>query len=86
MRMLTVLLCSIMTGCAGLPDVPTEVLIPVSTPCIAAQDMPAIPAFITDADLLKLPDGDFVIALGLDRQERIGYMALVDAILQACVK
>ena len=73
----------LLSGCASTPD---TVLVPVSVPCIEAKDLPAVPVFITDAELLALPDGAFVIALGADRLERIRYMALTEAILSGCVR
>jgi len=75
-----------LTGCNGtLPAVPTEVLVPVATPCIAQADIPQA-KFATDAELAKLEDGPFVLALARDRLERQGHIAALEAILQGCAK
>lgn len=80
------ILALLLAGCAGLPDAPREVKIPVATPCIEAADLPKPPVFVTDAELLAMPDAAFVIALAADRLERIKYMAVTEALLQACIK
>ena len=76
----------ILSGCNGtLPAVPTEVLVPVATPCIAQADIPQA-TFATDAELAKLEDGPFVLALARDRLERQAHIASLEAILQGCAK
>ncbi len=70
------------SGCAS--TMPDTTYIPVPVSCIEA--MPERPQFATDAYLLTLADGPFVIALGIDRQERIKYINELTAILTACVK
>lgn len=79
------ILCSFMLtswGCQSIRDAPKEVLIPVPTPCITK--MPDSPRFITDAELRQLPDGAFVIALGIDRQQNAKYRVELEAVLRAC--
>lgn len=82
--MRAVLLALLLTGCAGLPDEPREVLVPVATPCLT--EIPAKPSLVTDAQLLLMPDAPFVLALAADRLERAKWMAVADALLVACVK
>ncbi len=84
LRIAAPLLILALSGCQSIPDAPSEVKIPVPVPCI--ETMPTAPALISDADLLALPDGPFVIALGIDRKQRAGYIAELEAVLQACVK
>ena len=71
-----------LSGCAS--TMPENVNIPIPVPCIDA--MPQRPALYTDADLLKLVDTDFIIALGIDRQQRVKYIGELEAVLQGCVK
>lgn len=71
-----------LSGCAS--TMPETVNVPIPVPCIDA--MPQRPALATDAELIKLVDTDFIIALGIDRQQRIKYQAELEAILQGCVK
>lgn len=74
----------LLAGCSALPDAPKEVLIPVPTACI--EKLPDRPPFISDAELKKLPDGAFVIALGIDRRMNEKYRAELEAVLAACAK
>jgi len=80
-RYLAVLL---LAGCASLPDAPTVVNVPIAVPCLDA--LPEKPRFVTDGELLTMPDAAFVLALAADRLERGKYMALTDALLAGCVK
>lgn len=74
-----------LTGCnATLPTVPTEVRIPVPVACVAQADIP-MATFATDAEIAKLDDGPFVLALARDRLERAGHIAALEAILSGCV-
>jgi hypothetical protein len=63
---------------------PETVNVPIPVPCI--DQMPQRPALATDADLLKLVDTDFIVALGIDRQQRVKYIGELEAVLQGCVK
>lgn len=72
----------LLSGCAS--TMPETVMVPVPVPCLDA--MPDKPALYTDADLLKLPDADFIVALGIDRQVRRKYIGELESVLQACVK
>jgi len=71
-----------LSGCAS--TMPDTVMVPVPVPCI--DEMPKRPALATDGDLLKLLDTAFIIALGIDRQQRVKYIGELEATLQACVK
>jgi len=77
--LLTIILLS---GCAS--TMPETVNVPIPVPCI--DQMPQRPALATDADLLKLVDTDFIVALGIDRQQRVKYIGELEAVLQGCVK
>lgn len=75
----------LLVGCnATLPPVPRETLIPVLVPCL--DRMPERPQFLADADLAKLDDHAFVLALRIDQLELRGHVAILTATLQACVK
>jgi len=71
-----------LTGCAS--TMPETVMVPVPVPCLS--EMPAAPVFATDAELVKLADTDFILALGVDRLERRKYIGVLEAVLQGCVK
>lgn len=75
-------LSSVLSGCAS--TMPETVNIPIPVPCIDA--MPQRPLLATDADLIKLVDTDFIIALGIDRQQRVKYIGELEAVLQGCIK
>jgi len=80
-RYLAVLL---LAGCAGIPDAPTVVKIPVSVSCIT--EIPPKPQLVTDAELLAMPDAAFVIALAADRIERGKWMAVASAVMAGCLR
>jgi hypothetical protein len=82
MRLLLLSACALLTACSGAPKLPERVLVPVATPCISAP-IPA-PAFISDADLLKAGDYEFVILLSKDRLERKAYIGLLEAAVSGC--
>lgn len=86
MRMGILLLCVMATGCAGIPDAPREVLVPVSTPCLSQDSLPKPPAFVTDAQLAAMTDGDLILSLAADRRQNQGYRAELEAVIQGCVK
>jgi len=74
----------LLAGCQSLPPAPTEVRVPVAVPCL--DKMPDRPEFATDAQLASMDDYRFVLALAKDRLERQGYIATIEAIMQACVR
>lgn len=80
------LLCVMATGCAAIPDAPTEVKIPYPVPCISAADIPKPPDFVTDAQLAAMPDGDLILTLAADRRQSQGYRDELLAVIQGCVK
>lgn len=71
-----------LTGCSLLPPKVVEVKIPYPVSCIEA--MPVKPDFISDANLIKMLDGNFVTALHIDRLKRISYIDDLEAVLSAC--
>ena len=83
MRPLSVFTLAFLAGCAGNPTLPEVVKIAVPVPCLS--ESPKSPAFITDADLAKLEDYEFVISLAKDRQERKSYEAILEAALAGCL-
>lgn len=83
--MRAIILLLLLAGCATVPDVPTEVRVPVAVPCLTVDQVPRA-TFKTDADLAKLPDGPLVLALAKDRLERQAHIGRIEAILQGCVK
>lgn len=83
MRTLIIAMAAILAGCAGQPTLPTETKIPVAVPCLSESVKK--PDFITDADLIKLGDYDFVVTIAKDRKEREGYELLLEAALSGCM-
>ena len=74
-----------LSGCATTPTaVPIKIAVP--TPCITRDQLPASPKASTDADLAKLPEGDFVLQLAQDRLEYRRYANEAGATLEACIK
>jgi PBP1b-binding outer membrane lipoprotein LpoB len=77
------LLVLLLSGCALVsPPKVVQVKIPVMVSCI--QSMPTKPSFITDVELIKMIEGNFVTALHIDRMKRQSYEAELEAILTAC--
>lgn len=74
-------------GCATTttPPPPIETQIPVGTPCLTADKVPARPDFVTDAQLAAKPDGQLVLALGSDRLARQDYEGKLEATISGCV-
>jgi hypothetical protein len=69
---------------SGSPLNPVEIKIPIPVSCIT--QLPARPYFITDEELEKMKDGNFVTALNLDRLKRQSYELELEAILTACLE
>lgn len=82
MRYLPIILLSSCTS--FFPPKVVEVNIPVAVPCIT--EMPTKPEFISNEDLLKLKDGNFVYALHVDRLKRMGYEENLEALMTGCIK
>lgn len=76
----------LLSGCGLTPKVPDEVKVPVPVPCIAAEDRPARPQFMSDAELLALDRYRRTRALWGDRAEREGYQAKLEAVVEGCSK
>jgi len=74
----------LLAGCSGLPTVPEKVMIPVAVPCI--DRVPERPAFLTDAELAALDDYRLVLGLRTDQLTLRGHVAVLEAVLQACVR
>lgn len=85
MRIIVISFLTILTGCATVPDVPTEVRVPVPVACVTQDQVPRA-TFPMDADLAKLPDGPLVYALAKDRLERQAHIGKLEAVLQGCVR
>ena len=82
-----ILLSSIfLTACQSIPDAPKEVRVPIGVPCLSAADVPKSPIFVTDAELLKMTDGDLILSLATDRRQNQGYRAEMEAVIAGCVK
>jgi len=81
MRLL-ILACALLAGCGSVPKLPEKVLVPVSVPCIT-EAIPA-PAFVTDSELAKSTEYDFIISLARDRLERRQYIGTLEAVVAGC--
>lgn len=87
MKLIILLPFLLLGGCGGkniIPDAPkvVTVKVPVQTDCLG--HLPNKPNFLTDKELYNLPTTEFIYALNLDRIERDGYMALLEASIEGC--
>lgn len=78
--LLAVLLVS---GCCTVPKTVT-VRVPLPVPCLEAPL--AGPRYTPDAELVRLPDEDMILAIAADRQELIAWSDEAQAVMKACVK
>lgn len=76
-----------MGGCAtsSVPDAPKETRIPIAVPCLTPDQVPERPAFVTDADLARKTDDQFVLSLAGDRLARMEYEGKLEARIAGCV-
>jgi PBP1b-binding outer membrane lipoprotein LpoB len=77
------LIILLLTGCSLVAPKVQTVNIPVIQPCVLFA--PVKPSLISDAELLKMIDGNFVTALHLDRLKRQSYEAELEAIISGCI-
>lgn len=82
MRLAAIALCAFLTACNGVQKLPTVVKVPVSVPCIT--ETIEAPIFVSDADLKKMADYDFVLTLAKDRLERRQYIGTLEATIAGC--
>jgi hypothetical protein len=71
-----------LAGCAGAPQAPQRVEVPVPVPCKAPQI--AKPSFAVDGLPLGADIWDMMLALRAERKQRQGYEAQLEAGLNAC--
>lgn len=76
------LLVLLLSGCSLLPPKVQEIKVPVILQCVKFS--PVKPDLISDAELLKMIDGNFVTALHLDRLQRQSYEAELEAVIAGC--
>ena len=81
-----VLLSIVISGCVANQPIPQPVMVEVSRPCLTAEQLPAPPVALTDAELAALNDHDFVLGLAQGRLEYRRYSLEAQAVLRACVK
>ncbi len=77
--LLTVLL---LTGCAGLAPKVVEVKVPVPVPCKVTP--PERPLFAVDGLPIGSDIWEQMKALRAERQQRIGYILELEAVVRAC--
>ena len=85
MKIIIAIASMFLAGCATtkVPMVtPVEVLIPVLEKCVT--ELPARPNFVSNDDLVQMPDELFVDALHLYRLQSLIYIAELEATLAAC--
>lgn len=76
----------LLSGCANTQPVPQKVFINVPTPCIKAENVPAVPATLTDAELSKQGDFDLVITLATERIALRQYAKEAAAVITSCTR
>jgi len=58
---------------------------PVGTPCLTPDQVPAKPEFVTDAQLAIKSDDSLIFSLAADRLARQGYIVILEAKLSGCI-
>jgi len=81
MRLIALLLCLALQGCAS--GALREILFPTPVAC-APKDSPAPPKTVSDALLGKMDDYHLVLVIAAERLELIDYAGKADAIISAC--
>lgn len=74
----------LLAGCAGNP-MPEVVRVPVATPCLQAEQLPAKPDILPDAALFALDDYRAVLELARARIVLRDAVAERDALLSGCL-
>ena len=82
MRTSAAFLIVALAGCSSVPELPTEIRVPVPVPCI--DRAPARPSLLADAELLALDDFGLVVALARDRRIREAYVIELEAVVAGC--
>jgi hypothetical protein len=84
MAMYSVMLLGVLwlTGCAGAPRLPEQVLVPTPIPCPAAADVPEAPPRSLHLDATK--PGETVKAYAANRARWIGYGDALRTKLESC--
>ena len=78
-------ICLLLAGCAATPTaIPIKIQVPV--PCLTTNDLPIRPQISSDADLLKMADGDLILSVAADRIALRAYAGEMDAVIQACIR
>jgi hypothetical protein len=86
MRWLLVALIGLCIGCTRTVyiDRPVEVKVPVSAPCLRPGDIPEPLIYPVDALEPGASDGDIVLALLAERDQRRGMEAVLRGLLGGC--
>lgn len=71
-----------LSGCVTTQ--PVTIRVPVSTPCLTQDQLPAQPAAKSDAELSKMSDSDLILNISADRLEYRRYHGEASALLLAC--
>lgn len=85
MKIMTVLLAMLLTGCACFKEPEPQIVrveVPVTQKCV--KELPARPAFVTDAEMKAMSDYQLVLAMRRDQMMRRGYTAELEALVEAC--
>lgn len=73
-----------MTGCATtVPQPPEKALVAVAVSCLP-KELPVRPKLYSDAELTKLDDYQFVLALAVNVDRLTVYSRELEAVLSAC--
>ena len=73
-------------GCESIPEVkvPEKVLVQVPVACVEAAKRPKAPELRTEAHLMAMDRGRRTLAAWSDLKKHETYMALLEAIVEAC--
>lgn len=74
-----------LAGCSGSPALPEVVRVPIATPCLSADQLPAAPDILPDAALFALDDYRAVLELARARIILKDAVLERDALLSGCL-
>ena len=84
MKTVTTLFTLLLSGCACTAPVITEVKVPVSVPCVKAEQVPQRPDYETPKLTPDATDGNKVLSLARDWARSRGYEGKLETIVAEC--
>lgn len=89
MKLFAIVFALLITACTHVEkipvQVPVEVKVPVMVACIDANELPALPHFVTRDIKGTEPDCELVDALLIERLQHQQYLKELQAVLAGCI-